>query len=596
MAGSPIFQEVYFYLVIIVCTAYIFNRSLTYYKTNFIGIVMRLTVSTQFVRVIKFLSFTFFIVYGLNFQCASPTDFDLIIRNARIVDGTGSPAYSADIAVRDGIIAEIGALPDASAGTIIDAEGKTASPGFIDMMGGSSVPLLRDPVTAESKLRQGITTMLVGEGTSVAPRLPENANNEYAGLDITWNTYEDYFPLLEKKGIALNILHTVGSSQVRRIVVGEEDREATPEELARMKKLVSEAVKDGAVGLSTALIYPPGSYASTEEIIELARSASEYGGIYLSHMRNESRGLLEAIDEVIRISREAGIPGHIYHLKAAGRENWPRMAEAVQQISDARGEGLAITADIYPYIRNGIGLGSFIHPGRYARGEDVLFGQLNNAAVRRDIKQEIETTNDWENWYRHTGNDWDKVLITRVRDEQYGDVVGLSVAEVAEVRGLDSWDMFFELVPAGAGVVPESMNEEQKHLAMKAPFICFDNDASPINPDSALSAHPRAFGAFPRVLAKYVRDENIISLVEAVHKLSALPARILKLEDRGQIKIGYAADIILFDLDKVQDKATYLEPLRYSEGIDYVIVNGQMVIDNGRSTGLRPGTVIRHGR
>ena len=318
MAGCQIFQEVYFFLAILGHTAYIFTPLLAYDKSVFIKKDMRPTASTQYVRVIRLLSFILFIVYGSHIQCVSPTDYDLMIRNARVIDGTGGPAYPADIAVRDGIIAEISMLPDASAGTIIDAEGKTASPGFIDMMGGSSIPMLRDPVTAESKLRQGITTMLAGEGTSVDPRSPENKNNEYVGLDITWNTYDDYFPLLEKKGIALNVLHTVGSGQIRRLVVGEEDREATPEELAQMKELVSEAVRDGAVGLSTALIYPPGSYASTEEIIELARSAAEYGGIYLSHMRNESGGLLEAIDEVIRISREAGILGHIYHWDRSG--------------------------------------------------------------------------------------------------------------------------------------------------------------------------------------------------------------------------------------------------------------------------------------
>ncbi len=334
------------------------------------------------------------LIGGLFFNCSSSYDFDVIIKNEFVIDGTGGAGYIADIAVKDEIITEIGMLPDAIAGMVIDANRRVAAPGFIDMMGGSSVPLLSDPVTAESKLRQGITTMLVGEGTTVAPRSEASTNSEYRSVDETWSTYSEYFPLLEKKGIALNVLHTVGSSQVRRIVIGERDQEPTHGELERMKELVSNAMRDGAVGLSTALIYPPGAFASTEEITELARTAAEHGGIYLSHMRNESGSLLEAVDEVIRISSVAGLPGHIFHLKAAGQENWPLMEQALQKISDARRDGFDITADIYPYIRSQLGLSAFIHPDRFTSGEDALFGQLNEPNFRQEIRQEIETTSD----------------------------------------------------------------------------------------------------------------------------------------------------------------------------------------------------------
>ncbi len=540
-------------------------------------------------------SFLMLILIGrLFFNCSSSYDFDVIIKNALVIDGTGAAGYTADIAVKDGIIREIGMLPNEIAGMVIDANGRVVTPGFIDMMGGSSVPLLSDPVTAESKLRQGITTMLVGEGTTVAPRSEASTNSEYRSVDETWSTYSEYFPLLEKKGIALNVLHTVGSSQVRRIVVGEKDRAPTPGELEKMKELVSEAIHDGAVGLSTALIYPPGAFASTEEITELARTAAEHGGIYLSHIRNESGSLLEAVDEVIRISSVAGLPSHIFHLKAAGQDNWPLMEQALQKISDARRDGLDITADIYPYIRSRLGLSAFIHPNRFAHGEDALFGQLNEPNFRQELRREIETIADWENFYRQTGSNWYKVLITGVNDEQFESLVGLSIEEAAAKKGVNVWDMFFDLVIAGTSVAPVSMNEEQKHLALRADFICFDNDASPINPESTASAHPRAFGAFPRILAHYVREKQIISLKEAVRKMTSLPAEILKLADRGQINPGYAADIVIFDPETIQDRATFTDPLRYAEGIDYMLVNGKFVIENGHMTGARPGIVIRH--
>ena len=535
-----------------------------------------------------------FLISGLFFNCSSSYDFDVIIKNAFVIDGTGGTGYTADIAVKDGIITEIGMLPNSFAETVIDAKGKVTTPGFIDMMGGSSVPFLSDPVTAESKLRQGITTILVGEGTSVAPRSEASTNSEYHSVDETWSTYSEYFPLLEKKGIALNVLHTVGSSQVRRIVIGEQDRAPTPGELEKMKELVSEAMRDGAVGLSTALIYPPGAFASTEEITELARTAAAHSGIYLSHMRNESSNLLAAVDEVIRISSEADLPGHIFHLKAAGRDNWPLMEQALQKISDTRRDGLAITADIYPYIRSGLGLSAFIHPNRFATGEDVLFRQLSDPVFRQLLRREIETTTDWENSYQQTGSNWNNVLITGIDDEQFESLVGLSIEEAAVTAGVNVWDMFFDLVIAGTGVAPENMNEEQKHLALRADFICFDNDASPINPESTVSAHLRAFGTFPRVLAHYVREKQIISLEEAVRKMTSLPATILKLEDRGQINPGYAADIAIFDPETVQDRATFTDPLSYAEGIEYLLVNGELVIENRRMTGARPGTVIRH--
>lgn len=527
--------------------------------------------------------------------CAEPPALDLIIQGGRVIDGTGSPARPADVAVADGRIVEVGDLSSERAERVIQADGLVLSPGFIDMMGGSSLPLLRDAASAESKLRQGITTMLVGEGGSVAPQSDDTRGGPSS--DITWSTFDEYFARLGDHGIALNVVHNVGAAQVRRIIVGDTDAQPTTEQLTEMKALVAQAMQDGAVGLSTALIYPPGSYATTEEIIELAKTAAEYGGVYFTHMRNESGGVIEAIEEAIRVGREAGLPVHIYHLKAAGEENWPLMARALELIATARGDGLAVTADIYPYIRNGIGLGSFIHPRHYAQGADAFIPTLADLRVRSDLRREIETDGEWENWYRHVGQNWDNVLISRVGSSTDPSFVGRSIQEVAEARDVDVWDAFLDLVQqGGTGVNPQSMNEEQKHLAMRAPFICFDNDAAPTTPSAVASAHPRAFGAFPRVLAKYVREEDVISVEEAVRKLTSLPAGILQLGNRGRVEPGMAADLILFDPDTVQDRATFTDPLSYSTGIDYVIVNGELVIDDGQATSAKPGAVIRHGR
>jgi N-acyl-D-aspartate/D-glutamate deacylase len=419
--------------------------------------------------------------------------------------------------------------------------------------------------------------------------------NRDGDFDFEWRTFDEYFKKLEEVGVSLNVIHNVGAAQVRLLVIGDEDKEPTPEQLAEMKALLAEAMSDGAVGLSSALIYPPGAFAKTEELVELAKTIAEHDGIYLSHVRNESGGVLEAIEEAIRVGREAQLPVHIYHLKAAGQENWPLMSEALALIERTRQEGVEITADIYPYIRNGIGLGSFIHPRHYAKGRDALVERLSDPKVRQELKREVENATDWENWYRHVGENWDNVLITGVPKDADPELVGLSVQGVAEKRGVDVWEAFFDLVQQGrTSTCPKSMNEEQKHLAMRAPFVCFDTDASPTNPEAVASSHPRAFGAFARVLAKYVRDEGVIPLEEAIRKLTSLPAGILRLDDRGRIAPSLVADLLIFDPETVRDTATFTDPLSYSEGFDYVLVNGRVVIEEGRTTGLRPGKVLRH--
>lgn len=528
---------------------------------------------------------------------ATAGTFDVLVTDARVVDGGGNPWFRADIGIRDDRIAEIGELSGRRAMRTIDAANRVVTPGFIDMMGQSTLVLVTDPPSAESKLRQGITTYLSGEGGSPAPRRPDAPGPVVDGEELRWTTYDEYFEILEDHGIPLNVVHDVGLTQVRRVVLGDNDVDPTPQQLEEMKELVRQAMEDGAVGTSTSLIYPPAIYADTEELVELTRVAAEYGGVYFTHMRNESHSVLDAIREALAVGEGAGVPVHIYHLKAAGQENWPLMAEALALIDSARSAGMDVTADIYPYIRNGIGLGSFLHPRHYAEGRDAFLETLDDPSVRAELRREVETTSDWENWYRHVGMDWDRVLIVSAPDEVDPAVVNRSIAGAAEVLGTDPWNAFFDLVQAGGvSVNPQSMNEGQKHQALRAPFVMIDTDASPVNPETSDSSHPRAFGAFPRVIAKYVRQDSVLSLEDAVRRMTSLAARRLGLHDRGYVAEGMVADLVIFDPEHLQDRADFgSEAMLYADGVDYMLVSGQLVIDDGELMPVTPGRVLRRG-
>ena len=456
--------------------------------------------------------------------------------------------------------------------------------------------LVTDPPSAESKLRQGITTYLSGEGGSPAPQSEETLSNPPVvnGDTLRWRTYADYFAILEDIGIPINVVHDVGLTQVRRVVLGERDVRPDPAEIEEMKALVRQAMEDGAMGVSTSLIYPPAIYAGTDELIELARVAGEYGGVYFTHMRNESHAVLDAIREALEIGEGAGVPVHIYHLKAAGQENWPLMADAISLIDSARGAGMDVTADIYPYIRNGIGLSSFLHPRHYAEGTRAFLATLDDPELRQALRGEVESTADWENWYRHVGMEWDNVLIVSAPASIDPRVIGGSVAAAAEVLGTDEWNAFFDLLKAGGvSVNPKSMNEEQKWQALRAEWVMIDTDASPVNPATSASSHPRAFGAFPRVIAKYVREDGVITLEDAVRRMTSLAAHRLGLHDRGLVVPGMAADLLIFDPERVRDRADFSDPLQYAEGMDYVLVNGVPVIDDGMLVDARPGKLLR---
>ena len=529
-----------------------------------------------------------------------PTPFDVLITDARVVDGTGGPSSGADIGLRGDRIAAVGDLSGHPATRTIDAAGRVVAPGFVDMMGQASLVLITDPPSAESKLRQGITTYLSGEGGSAAPQSEATLANPPVidGDTLRWRRYSEYFAIMERYGIPINVVHDVGLTQVRRVVLGNEDVAPTPEQLEEMKALVREGMEDGAVGVSTSLIYPPAIYASTDELVALSAVAGEYGGVYFTHMRNESYAVLEAIREALTIGEGAGVPVHIYHLKAAGQRNWPLMDEALALIDSARTAGMDVTADIYPYIRNGIGLGSFLHPRHYARGTGAFLATLGDPDLRARLREEVETDSEWENWYQHVGMDWNNVLIVSAPGTVDPGVVNRSVAEAAEVLGTDPWNAFFDLVQAGGvSVNPLSMNEEQKWAALRAPYVMIDTDASPVNPASVSSTHPRAFGAFPRVIAKYVREDGVISLEEAVRRMTSLAAERLGMEDRGVVAAGMAADLVVFDPARLRDRADFgADATLQSEGVDYLFVNGTLVIDDGELTNARPGRLLRRSR
>ncbi len=532
-------------------------------------------------------------------QPADDAPFDVLLTGARVVDGAGNPWFRADVGLRGDRIAAVGNLSGHAAGRTIDAADRVVAPGFVDMMGQASLVLITDPPSAESKLRQGITTYLSGEGGSPAPQSEATLSNPPVidGDTLRWRRYSEYFAIMERYGIPINVVHDVGLTQVRRVVLGDEDVAPTPEQLEQMKALVREGMEDGAVGVSTSLIYPPAIYASTEELVALSAVAGEYGGVYFTHMRNESHAVLEAIREAITIGEGAGVPVHIYHLKAAGQRNWPLMDEALALIDSARTAGMDVTADIYPYVRNGIGLGSFLHPRHYARGTGAFLATLGDPDLRARLREEVETDPDWENWYQHVGMDWNNVLIVSASDAVDLGVVNRSVAEAAEVLGTDPWNAFFDLVQAGGvSVNPLSMNEEQKWAALRAPFVMIDTDASPVNPASVSSTHPRAFGAFPRVIAKYVREDGVITLEEAVRRMTSLAAHRLGMYDRGIVAPGMAADLVVFDPARLHDRADFgADATLQSEGVDYLFVNGELVIDDGELTDARPGRLLRRG-
>ena len=533
-----------------------------------------------------------------------PASFDLVILNGHVVDGTGSPWYAADVGVRNGRIAAIGRLADAAATQTIDAHGLVVSPGFIDMLGQSELTMMVEP-HLPSKVFQGITTEITGEGGSVAPLNEAIIKADKVGYDhlkVTpdWRTLAQYFARLEKQGLGINLATYVGATQVRRMVLGDEDKQPTAADLERMKALVREAMEQGAVGVSTSLQYAPAPYAKTEELIALAAEAAKYGGIYATHMRSEAGAVLEALDEAIRIGREARIPVEVWHLKAAGKQNWGRMTEIVARIEAARRSGVDITADTYAYPAWFNSFSAFIPPWAHAGGDEKLIERLKDPAMRARIRKEMLTPAEsgWDNeWQEIPGPQ--AVTISVVQNAELKNLQGKTLADVAKLWNADPIDALFDILikdHAYTEVAVFGMSEPDIALAVSQPWVAFDNDSQGTAPSGLLGEehpHPRAYGTFPRVLRKFVREDRLLRLEEAIRKMTALPAQKMRLADRGVLKAGMWADIVVFDPDRITDKATFEQPNQLSAGMEYVLVNGVAVIAGGAATNALPGKVLR---
>lgn len=563
-----------------------------------IGLISAVTVAAAL--------FILILADGKSVRAQSPAvrhpEYDVIIRNGHIIDGTGSPWYSGDIAIRDGRIAAIGDLSHSQATRTIDAAGRVVAPGFIDMLGQSETTILAD-AHVPSKIFQGITTEITGEGDTVAPQndstLAEmNTECQHYGVTCEWHTLAEYFARLQKQGMGINLGTYVGATQVRRVVIGDNDVQATPAQLDQMKSLVSQAMREGALGVSSALEYPPAPYASTDELIALASVASQYGGIYATHMRNEGDGEMEALAETARIAREAHIPVEIFHLKTAGKPNWGKMPQVVAFIDKARSEGLDIEADTYAYTAWANGMSAFIPPWAHDGGNEKLIERLRDPKMRARIRKEMQTpSKDWDNeWQEIAGPEG--VLMCELHNPALVRFEGKTLADVAKAWNEDPIDALFDLLikdDGRTGVADFGMNEPDIEFALKQPWVSVDNDASGESPTGVFAKfhpHPRTYGTFPRILRKYVREEHLLTLPDAIRKFSALPAQREHLADRGVLKDGMWADVVIFDPAKVRDLATYANPQQLSVGMDYVLVNGVPVIADGKMTGELPGKVI----
>lgn len=529
--------------------------------------------------------------------------FDIIITNGTVVDGTGAPGFTADVGIAADRITYIGPSMNTSADRVIEADGLVVAPGFIDMMGQSEYHLLIDP-RGMSKIIQGITTEITGEGTSVAPMYGSAADKPREwlrtfGIEIDWVTFPEYFSRLERQGIGVNLGTYVGAGQLRACVVGLGDRPPTEVELAKMRWIAGEAMKDGAFGLSSALQYVPGSYASTEELIELARAVVPFGGIYATHQRSEGDRLDESLDEVFTIARQAQIPIEIFHLKTAYRPNWGKMPAILDSIAAARAQGLDITADVYPYTAASTGLANCLPPWARAGGISAMLDRLRDEPTRSRIKKEINASEPgWENLFIGAGGA-DGVQISAIGNVALNHWLGKRLSVAAAEYAHDALDTLFDILLQDNGqtdAIYFTMDEHDVRLAAVSPLTSFCTDSSARATDGPLSnaiGHPRGWGAFPRVLAQYVREQRILTLEAAIHKMTGKPATRLSLNQRGLLRTGYFADLVLFDPETVQDRATYEESRQYPDGIPYVIVNGQIVVDQGRHTGRLAGRPLR---
>lgn len=541
------------------------------------------------------------LVMGGVAPAASPA-YDLLIRGGDIYDGSGGAPVRGDVGIKAERIVCVGACPAGPAAKTVDAAGKAVSPGFINMLSWSTESLIQDG-RGQSELRQGVTLQVMGEGSSMGPMTPQMKALE-AGRQgdikypITWTTLDEYLRFLEQKGVSVNVASFVGAATVRENVLGEGDVDPTPEQLARMRALVVKAMEDGALGVGSSLIYAPGTFAETDELAALVGEAGRCGGMYISHIRSEGARLLEAIDELIEISRRSGAPAEIYHLKASGKENWDKLDAALARIDAARASGLRITADMYTYPASSTGLDAAMPTWVQAGGVEQWIARLKDPATRAKVIGEMRSTAPgFENLQRGAGPDG--TLLVGFKNPKLKPLTGKTLAQVAKERGVSPEDAAIDLVIEDGSrvqVVYFSMLEANVARQVALPYMSFGSDASsqaPETPFTLSSTHPRAYGNFARLLARYVREEKRLSLGEAVRKLSALPAGNLGLRDRGLLKPGYYADVVVFDPATIQDHATFDKPHQFSTGVSEVVVNGQLALANGEPTTARPGQVVR---
>ncbi len=527
-----------------------------------------------------------------SISCSPEGDYDIIIRNGQIYDGSGEAPYTGDLAINADTIAAIGNLENFNGDTEIDADGMAVAPGFINMLSWANESLLQDG-RSMSDIYQGVTLEVMGEGTSMGPLTEEMKQDMIEDqsdikYDITWTTLDDYLEHLEQKGVSTNVSSFVGNGTLRRNVIGFENRKATEEELNKMKELLDEAMREGAMGLSSSLLYAPSGYADTEELIELAKVASKYDGMYISHIRNEGDRLLPSIEELIRIAEEADIHSEIYHLKASGEDNWHKLDDAIQLIEDARSKGLAITADMYNYPASSTGLHVQLPDWVRDGGIEAMIERLANPDNRERVLNDIV--------FSHAP---DKILLVGFRNQDLRNYQGMYLSEVAEKLGKSPEETMIELIvedDSRIQVVYFSMSEDNMLKKIRQPWMSFCSDAGSYAPEGVFlnrSTHPRAYGSFARLLATYVREKQVISLEEAIRKLTTLPASNLKIRKRGALKSGYYADVVIFDPMNIQDHATFEEPHQLASGVRHVWVNGKQVLSKGEHTGSTPGRVVR---
>jgi N-acyl-D-amino-acid deacylase len=546
--------------------------------------------------------FAIFLTILLPALGQEPPNFDVIIKGGTVYDGTGAEPRRADLAIRSDRIAGVGDFKSAKAKTVIDAKGLAVAPGFINMLSWSNESLIQDG-RSQSEIRQGVTTEIMGEGESMGPvndRVREHMLREQSDIkyDIKWNTLAEYLRYLETRGVSCNLASFIGATTIREYVIGFEDKAPTPEQLDQMRELVRKEMEAGALGIGTSLIYPPAFYAKTEELIEMCKVAAKYQGKYISHMRSEGNHLLEALDELIRISREAGIPAEVYHIKAAGQPNWGKIDDLLTRIEGAQKEGLKITADMYTYTAGGTGLDACLPPWTEDGGYPALFKRLRDPATREKIKAQVQTpTNEWENMYLAAGGP-ERIVLAGFKSQKLKPLTGKTLAEVAKTRGKDPIDTAMDLIAedeSRIGTIYFMISEENIKKELAKPWISFGSDEASQAPEGVFlksNPHPRAYGNFARVLGKYVRDEKVLPMSDAIHRLSGLPATNLGLDHRGFLKEEMFADVVVFDSATIADRATFEKPHQYAVGVKHVFVNGVQVLKDGEHTGAKPGRAL----